>query len=131
MDTTSKIEHRVDVLQRSFLRRIANVTKLDKITNKELYTRTDSQPWSVTIKRRRMNWLGHLLRLHEDTPARQALAEYTRQTKRPKGRPKPTWVAQVLKEARIVDPNTTLNDLETLANDRKAWRAWVARAMAV
>ena len=127
---TTKTEHKIDVLQRSFLRRIANIKKLDKVSNKELYERTKSKPWSKTMKQRRLNWLGHLLRLPEDTPARQALAEYHRTTKRPVGRPKPTWVAQVIKEIKTINPTSNLFDLETLANDRKAWHAWVARAMA-
>ena len=82
------------------------------------------------MKVRRLNWLGHLLRLPKETPARQALTEYSRKTKRPVGRPKPTWVASVLKEAKEKNPEVTFTELETLANDRGAWRTWVARAMA-
>ena len=63
------------------------------------YTQTqNTEPWSKTIKRRRLNWVGHLYRLPKETPARQALAEYQRKTKHPVGRPKPTWVALTQKE---------------------------------
>ena len=128
---TTKIENKVDVLQRSFLRKIANVKKLDKVPNQELYKRTKCKTWSTQMKRRRLNWFGHLLRLPKETPARQALTEYNRQTKRPVGRPKPTWVAHAQKEIKTHSPNLTLFEIETLANDRGAWRAWVARAMAI
>ena len=71
------------------------------------------------------------MRLPEQTPARQALREYRRKTIRPVGRPKPTWVAQVEREIKQVDPNLNLDLLQTtLTSDRIAWRGWVARAMA-
>ena len=128
---TAKLEHKIDVFQRSLLRRTINKTKLDKVTNHDLYARTYSRPWSRTIKRWRLNWLGHLMRLPEQTPARQALREYRRKTIRPVGRPKPTWVAQVEREIKQVDPNLNLDLLQTtLTSDRIAWRGWVARAMA-
>ena len=119
---TTKLEHKIDVFQRTLLRRTLNITKLDKVTNVDLYERTNSEPWSRTIKRRRLNWLGHLLRLPNETPARQALTEYNRAIKRPVGRPKPTWVAQIKKE---IDP-----EIMTQTNDREAWKAIVACAMA-
>ena len=99
-----------------------NKSKQDKITNTDLYDRTNCESWSRTIKRRRLNWLGHLYRLPEETPARQALTEYNRKTKRPVGRPKPTWIAQINREIRPEDV--------AYANDRKAWKALVTRAMA-
>jgi hypothetical protein len=37
---------------------------------------TDTTPWSEAIKKRRLNWFGHLLRLPENTPAKLALKEY-------------------------------------------------------
>ena len=92
------------------------------MTNADLYTNTNTEPWSKTITRRRLNWVGHLYRLPGETPARQALAEYQRKTKRPVGRPKPTWVALTQKEL-------TTQTL-TQATDRTAWKAVVASAMA-
>ena len=50
------------------------------------------EPWTKTIKRRRLNWLGHLMRLHPDTPARKALDVALTPAKRPVGRPVLTWL---------------------------------------
>ena len=44
------------------------------------------------IQRRRLMWVGHLLRLDEETPARQALEEATRRVKLVKGGQKSTWI---------------------------------------
>ena len=77
-----------------------------------------------------MFFTAYIARLPKNTPARQALTEFDRTTKRPVGRPKPTWVAQVIKEIKTISPVSALLDLETLANDRKACHTWVACTMA-
>ena len=104
-----------------------------KITNIELYTKTEE--WSTTIQRRRLNWLGHLMRLHPETPARLALAEYLRKVKRPKGRPQRTWTELIkhdLKAIILLDynkPNKTIEQLTQMAHDRNYWRNIVRRVV--
>ena len=44
-----------------------------------LETLTKCEPWSIVTERRRLSWLGHLMRLNPETPARQSLKE-ARQT---------------------------------------------------
>ena len=84
---TKKLENTVNTFQRRHLRKILGIYWPKKITNIELYTlytKTKTEEWSITIQRRRLNWLGHLMRLHPETPARLALVEYLRKIKRPK-----------------------------------------------
>ena len=57
------------------LRRALNIYWPRKISNEELYRKTHAELWSVTTRRRRLNWLGHLMKLEESTPARKALFE--------------------------------------------------------
>ncbi len=85
---TKKLENTVNTFQRRYLRKILGIHWPKKITNIELYTKTTTEEWSTNIQRRRLNWLCHLMRLHPETPARLALAEYLRKVKRPKGRPR-------------------------------------------
>ena len=89
---TKKLENTVNTFQRRRLRKILGIHWPNKITNIELYTKTKTEEWSITIQRRRLNWLGHLMRLHPETPSRLALVEYLRKVKRPKGRPQRTWM---------------------------------------
>ena len=42
----------------------------------------------MIIKRRRLNWLGHLMRLPDDTPSNLALNEHLKPCKQKRGRPK-------------------------------------------
>ena len=128
---TKNLEKEIDVFQRILLRRIINKTKMDKVRNTDLYFITKTEPWSRTVKRRRLNWIGHLMRLPKETPARQALAEQQRKTSRPRGRPKMTWINKVEKDLKEIDSNITFDLLQSdLTTDRKSWRRWVARAMA-
>lgn len=41
-----------------------------------LFEKTQQELWSCEIKRKAMNWIGHLLRLYNKIPARKALKEY-------------------------------------------------------
>ncbi len=81
---TNKLENTVDVFQRSLLRRILKISWKDKITNDELYEKTKAKIWSNEIKRRRSNWFGHMMRLPEETPAKQALEESEKSKKTPR-----------------------------------------------
>ena len=112
-----KLENTVNTFQRRHLSKIFGIHWPKKITNIELYTKTKTEEWNTTIQRRRLNWLGHLMRLHPETPARLALAEYMRKVKRPKGRPQRTWIELIkhgLKAIVILDynkPNKTIEQL--------------------
>ena len=50
----------------------------------------DVRPWSVVVKEHRLRFLGHVLRLNPDAPARQSLQEALKPAKRKQGRPKLT-----------------------------------------
>ena len=54
--------------------------------------------WSKTIKERRLNWYGHLLRLPDNIAARTALREAQRHLKKPKGGQKLTWIKMIEKD---------------------------------
>ncbi len=73
------------------------------------------------------------MRLHPETPARLALAEYLRKFKRPKGRPQRTWMELIkhdLKAIVILDynkPNQTIEQLTQMAHNRNYRRNTVRR----
>ena len=92
-----KVESVIDVFQRNLLRQILNVKWPKKISNEKLYQITKQKPWSIEVKRRRLNWYGHMARLPEKTPAKRALREFQRYVRKPRGRTKTTWVETVQK----------------------------------
>ena len=89
----------IDAFQRRQLRYAIDIFWPKEISNEVLYYKTKVEPWSVTIMRRRLTWLGHLLRLPNDTPARKAFREALKLTKRPRGRPIGTWISTIKKRS--------------------------------
>ena len=65
------------------------------IKNEQLYEKTKTTKWSESIPKRRLTWVGHLIRLNDKTPARGALREYLKDIPKPVGRPKLTWARLV------------------------------------
>lgn len=121
---TQTLSKSIDAFQRKQLRYALGIVYPKKISNNDLYTVTKAVPWSQTIKQRRLRLLGHICRLPEDTPARQALKEALAPTKRGRGRPKTTWLDLTKKDLIELGicPTADFNNIITLANDRDAWR---------
>ena len=70
------------------------------------------------IGQRRLAWLGHVIRLNEQTPARQALEYAMQKYKKKRGRPKLTWLKLV--ECQLKDI-ITFDQIFLLAQDRCEW----------
>ena len=126
---TTALEHKLNTFQRSLLRKLLNIRWPQTISNRNLYEQTNEILWSKKIKSRRLSWLGHLLRLPEDTPARQALAEAQRQVRRPRGRPKTTWISAIQKELKEIHEDLNLLAATEKAQDRTLWMTIIEGAM--
>ena len=105
-----------------------------KISNEEMYRKTHAEPWSVSIRRRRLKWLGHLMGLEESTPARKALFEILTPAKKNIGRPPQTWINIIEEDHALINitlnvqttpMQTTIEVLMQLTTDRVQWRKTV------
>ena len=69
-----------------------------------LYNTTNQKPWSHIVKRRRLNFFGHMARLPDDASAKLTLNEF-RNTKAKKFRKgqKLTWLKQIEREVKPLD----------------------------
>ena len=131
-------EKNIDSFHRRLLRAALNIRYPKKISNEDLYIVTKEKPWSEKIKRRRLNLLGHILRLHDDTPAKRAIQEYLKPHRRPVGKPPLTWITLIMKDTTAIREEnniskdfteTTLKQLSELARERTPWRKRVGRSM--
>ena len=120
--TTTTIEKKLDVFQTKCLRRILQIFWPNRITNEEVYERTSTEPISMTLKKRRWKWLGHVCRMNTSSITRIAL-RWTPQGKRNRGRPRETWRRTIEKE--LKSQNLTLQTAPQAAADRDAWRSLV------
>ena len=138
---TKKDEKKIDAFQRNLLRKIMNIKWPNKIRNEELYEKTKQTEWSKEVRKRRIRWYGHLQRLPDETPAKQALHESLRPTKRPPGRPPTNWLKQVRKDITTQNIEQSeeqykqMTDIEfhehmrEKAQDRDNWRMSIVHAM--
>ena len=122
------LEESIDAFQRRQLRYSLGIKYPKLISSDTLYMMTKAEKWSKTIKRRRLNWLGHVMRLPANTPARMALNEHLRHNKGKKGRPKSTWMRTIKKDLEVADifidindKSQTINTLEEITKDRRKW----------
>ncbi len=109
----------IEAFHNGCLRKILRIFWPKVISNKELYVRTNSEPIGTTIRRRRLRWLGHVLRMPSNRVPRVALY-WTPQGKRRAGRPKNTWRRTVEKELKTM--GLTWGEAEVAAKDRVEWR---------
>ena len=95
---------------------------LFQVKSTELHEKTGVEKWSSIVKKRRLLWLGHLLRLDEETPAKKALVEYLRKVKRKCGRRKTYWI-DIIKSGfqylNINDETKLPQHLNVLSGDKK------------
>lgn len=64
--------------KQQLLRRILNITLKDNIKNEEIYKRSQKTLATTEIRKRRLNWPLHMLRLPERTPAKLDFKEHLR-----------------------------------------------------
>jgi len=112
---------RVQVFINKCLRRILNIHWPDRITNKELWKKTNEEPVLDQLRRRKWNWIGHTLRRSDDSIAKQVL-QWTPQGHRERGRPRNTWKRDLEREMWTAGSRFSWRKMETAAQDRAGWR---------
>ena len=101
------------------LRKICRIFWPEKISNKDLYRKTNCRNVVLEIKHRRLRWLGHVLRMDQNSIPKVAL-RWTPPGKRKQGRPKTTWRRTVTSELKMA--NLTWGEAQHAAQDRIRWK---------
>ncbi|XP_052271879.1 uncharacterized protein LOC127872592 [Dreissena polymorpha] len=99
---TNTITNKIQTFVNKYMRHILNIMWPEKISNTDLWNRTNHNPVGRDIKKRKWGWIGHALRKPVDNVTRQAL-DWNPQGKRKVGRPKQSWRRSVEGEERRVD----------------------------
>ena len=124
MGTNTK--DKIDAFHRKLIRQIINIRWPKTISKTDLYRISKrGTSWSSKLKQRRLNWLGHLIRLPEETLARKALEEAKKLGEKKRVRPFLTWWKTILKETKL-----DFEQIE-LRQDKKRWRKWVKKVMPI
>ena len=81
--------NKLNVFHNRCLRRIWNIYSPNKISNDELYAKTECYIMATEVKHRRHRWLGHVLRMEQKGISKKGL-RWNPPGKRKQGRPKMT-----------------------------------------
>jgi endonuclease/exonuclease/phosphatase family metal-dependent hydrolase len=105
------------------LRRILRIKWQDHITNETVLQRTQQEDLKVTLIKRRLQWLGHVMRMNEERYPKMILNWHPEGFRRP-GRPKTTYINTM--QARFKEKNIKWPEVERCAQDRRQWKCCVA-----
>ncbi|KAJ8342709.1 hypothetical protein SKAU_G00326370 [Synaphobranchus kaupii] len=119
--TTVTAMKRTQTFTNTCLRRILRISRPDIFSNQELRQRIRQHPVEEEILRRCWRWISHTLRKPASSTTRYALF-WNPQGKRKRGRLRNTWRHDL--EADMKRTGHTWEQLEKLAQDRDAWRAF-------
>ena len=126
---TKTQEAKIDSFQRRMIRiNVLNIRWPKKMSNDNVYKISKLEPWSKKIKKQKLTWFGHVMRMNENTPARKALRFAQQNYEKPPGRPKETWIQST--EKLLEDTlNMTWHQAEQATQDRKIWRNLVRESL--
>ena len=96
---TSKLSNSLDVWHRRKLRFLLGISTKDPVNNTTLYKRAGQAPIATTCRKRRLLWLGHIIREGPGSISYDVLkmSINTTDIKKPRGRPPKRWI-DVVKE---------------------------------
>ena len=117
---TQRLERVIVSTDRRMLRYMAGVRLQDHTMSEEVARRCGLRQISDVMRERRLRWYGHVKRRDEG----EALAiarDWTVEGRRPRGRPRKTWIDNVKDDMRA------LNLTDDMTEDRQVWRSAIAR----
>ena len=130
---TKKLTNKIECFHRKQLRRILKYRWPRTLSNINLYRIMNTTPLNITIRKRRLSWFGHLMRLNPNTPARKSLLEFFRNIPKPRGRHITTYFDTIKDDLTNIAinfghhidfkqrPKETIEILSAICEDRKLW----------
>ena len=118
-------QKKLDAFHTRCLRKILGITFKDRITNEEIFRRTNQKTISEIISERRLRWLGHVWRMDPDRTAKKILNWIPPGGQRSRGRPRLSWKSNVEKDLEAT--GTSWWQAEEEAQNRAGWRRRTAR----
>ena len=109
-------EMKIQTCEMRCLRKAVNITRRDRVRNTDIRNIIGITPITEHIEHQRINWFGHLVRMHYDKPASQAYNKWCSGYKA-RGRPRKRWIECVAETCLKYGLTTRVARL--LAYDRK------------
>ena len=107
-----------------------NIKRIDHVPNTSIYSMTDTSPLIHQVRHRQLKFLGHILRMPKEEPARRYALYVPTIGKRKPGRPRTSYLTYV--QCLLGDSEGMMHEeqIAAIANDRSAWRSLVVTCSA-
>ena len=117
---TQRLEKCIQCCDRRMLRILTGVSLRDRVSSAEVARRCGLREILEVVRVRRLQWFGHVQRRRDDE-ALSVVRNWQVEGRRPRGRPKKTWMKMIEEDLRVMEIT------EDLAYDRQSWREAINR----
>ena len=123
-----KDENRLDAFDMRCQRKILKIRWSQYVTNIDIRKKTNQPQLSNAIKKRRLQWFGHLQRMNVTRLPLNLYRWTPYHGKRKPGRPRTTWKDVIKLDLDSLMTGWTLEEAEVAARDRKIWGHFLLQA---
>ena len=118
---TERVRSRVQAVEIVFLRKVRDLSLLDKVKSTDICQSLNIEPLLLRIEQSQLRWYGHVTRISHEHTAKQ-LMNALPSGKRPRGQPRTQWRNYVkdLAWSRLGIPPAKL---PLVAGDQDAWKS--------
>ena len=116
------MENKINAFATSCYRIMLGIKWQDCISNIAIYSMTNTEPLVYYVRKRQPGFLGHILCLPEEGPARRYTFSVPPHGKRKPGHPRTSYITYIQWVLGYHEVDISADEIATLAEDRRAWR---------
>ena len=125
---TERQEARLDAFDMRCQRKILRIVWSQHIPNKRIRSMTKQPQLTNILRKRRLKWFGHVLRMDKDRAPKMLYLWKPTHGKRRRGRPRTTWRDVIQRDLTLLDTGWSIEEAEVAAQDRTIWKIFTSRA---
>ena len=124
------MENKINAFATSCYRVMLNIKRIDHVLNNTVYSMTNTVPLIHLVRHRQLKFLGHILRMSKEEPARRYALYIPTIGKRRPGRPHTSYLNYVQRLLGDNEGAMQEQQIAAFADDRRAWRNLVVACSA-
>ena len=124
------MENKINAFATSCYRFLLNIKRIDHVLNTTVYSMTNTVPLILLVRHRQLKFLGHILRMSKEEPARRYALYIPTIGKRRPCRPRTSYLNYVQRLLGDNEGAMQEQQIAAFADDRCAWRNLVVACSA-
>ena len=125
-----ELQNKINAFATSCYRVMLNIKRIDHVLNTTVYSMTNTVPLIHLVRHRQLKFLGHILRMSKEEPARRYALYIPTIGKRRPGRPRTSYLNYVQRLLGDNEGAMQEQQIAAFADDRRAWRNLVVACSA-